>query len=726
MNPIIPSSHSSTPPFSLKKAEARQTATAVKLAKEALPNNPSLSPTQRQSRALSPSTIQRDVTSLLKNKLENPHFALNEQESLAVLMEGIRCGQNVASQAVNKDIVAIIGLAGAGKSTLVNDLCGCDLLSKRPRELGFSALSNVVEVKPQYQGGKRDEVVPIRHRSSPQVNFLPQFATNEGHFYCDFPGFLDCDSYEIGTAKSVTLQTILNAAKSLKVIILTSYSSLVADRARKFTELLEICIDLFGSKEKLLKNASSILVGVTQVPSGEIESLEDLKAYISKMPDPIERKICSQLAQRLFIYDPLNNSHLKDAGAGPGEEIKRQIDRLPSIEHSSEFKAALSPSDLLGLDELLGFFKKKVDEIIAQPELLDQDFKQLAVYHASLRPLCFLENRHVSMQLENLQESLLTKFRHLLWEYSRLYEAGEVRSFQILKTINAGLCHFDSATKERLLQLIDEELHSSSKGGQPSQPLRTASLEYVKRTQRLMDMVLAANTEIERLGGILFTNVQQFATQTYQLSQSLHSLVHKVEQELKEVGLSAARIAQVHCLIHFAQFSRQIIQDTSWQCLSLEKKGAMAIWSEFKGALELALYARRQEIDQLAQQWELIAKQDDHDWAILMKVHAGKLRQETQLYNQLLQVEELKRQTNIAAMSREIAALQQRNIEIQAMQELSREEQEIYYKHQQKIHCLELGQPDQRIRFDVQARCQLAELLTFQLNKGGNHDTYTK
>ncbi|KIC77196.1 hypothetical protein DB41_CS00030 [Neochlamydia sp. TUME1] len=701
-----------------KQANSPQIGTTKNLARNVLEKAQALSGTQRGAGVSSPAIVQRDVESLLKAKLEHPNFKLNEQESLAVLMEAIRCGKSVAGQATNKNIIAIIGLAGVGKSTLVNDLGGCDLISKRPRELGFYGPNKVVVVKPQLQGGRRDEIAPIRHNDSPQTTFLPQFATDEGEIYCDFPGFLETNSYEIGVAKAVTLQTIFNTAGTLKVIALISYPSLLADKAKGLADLLQICTHLFGSKENLLRHASSVLLGVTQLPSGEKEPLEDLKAFISDARgDPLDRKICARLAQQLFIYDPLNNPHLKYAGASSREDIIQQVRHLPSIEHPSNFKVVLSPSDLLGLDNLLDIFKKKIIEITKKQELSDDDFKQLATYQASLKPLNFLEKRHVSRMLENLQEILTIKFRHLLWEYSRLYEAGDVKSFQLLKTIDAGLRHFDPHTKEGLLQLIDEELHSSPDSSQSAQPLKTASLQHVKHTQRLMNIVLAANAEVERLGTILLTNVQQFAEQTYQLSQSLHSLVDKLEQELKAVGLSANRIAQAHCLINFAQFSRQIIQDTSWQCLSLEKKAAAGIWSDFKGTLELALYARKLEIDHLTAHWELVEKQDDHHWAIFMKLHAGKLKEETQLYNQLLQVEELKRQTNITAMSREIASLQQGNREIQVIQELSQKEQEIYQKHQQKMYCLELEKTGQSIRFDVQARCQLVELLTFQLKK---------
>ncbi|WP_213156044.1 GTPase [Neochlamydia sp. AcF65] len=720
--PSVPSGPSLSPPSSPQKASTCQTDIQTHFARNILENSQSPSAENLQrSGALASARAQRDVTTLLEAKLKYPSFKLSEQESLAVLMEGIRHGQNVASQAANKHIVAFIGLTGAGKSTLVNDLCGCDLLFKRPRELGFCGLSKVAAVKPHHQGGKLDEITPIRHSGYSQTTFLPQFVTNEQATYCDFPGFLEQDSYEIGIAKAVTLPTIFNTAQTLKVIILISYASLRADKAKGLTDLLYLCSHLFGSKENLLKHVSSILLGVTQLPSVESELVDDLKAFISNVGDPLDREVCSQLAQRLFIYEPLPTFPMKNAGASSREDIIQRIRHLPSIGHPSHFKVVLSPSDLQGLDTLLSIFKEKITHITSKPELSDHDFKQLATYLASLMPLNFLENQHISTLMENLQEILTAKFRHLLEEFSRLYEAEDMKSFQLLKDMDAGLRHFDSSTKKRLLKLFDDELRSSADIGLQAQLLKTTSLQYVKHSQQLMNIVLAANAEVERLGALLFTNAQQFADQTYQLSQSLHSLTDKLEEELKEGGLSANRMAQAHCLFGFARLSLQIIQDTSWQCLSLEKKAATEMGSELKETLKLAFHARKLEIDDLTKQYELVEKQKDHKWAIFMKLHAGKLKEETQLYNQLLQVEELKRQTNTAAMRQEIASWQQRNREIQAIQELSQKEQEIYQKHQQSMYCLELENIGKSIRFDVQARCQLAELLTFQLKKGGNH-----
>ena len=50
-------------------------------------------------------------------------------------------------------MVIVIGNTGAGKSTLVNYLLGCDMIQKTPKELGIKGLQKLVVVKSKSEGG---------------------------------------------------------------------------------------------------------------------------------------------------------------------------------------------------------------------------------------------------------------------------------------------------------------------------------------------------------------------------------------------------------------------------------------------------------------------------------------------------------------------------------------------------------------------------------------------
>ena len=58
---------------------------------------------------------------------------------------------------------------------------------------------------------------------------------------------------------------MIHRASSVRVVVLLNYSSLKADRGRGVRDLTNILTDLFGQADHLLSNASSILLGVSQL-----------------------------------------------------------------------------------------------------------------------------------------------------------------------------------------------------------------------------------------------------------------------------------------------------------------------------------------------------------------------------------------------------------------------------------------------------------------------------
>ena len=98
---------------------------------------------------------------------------------------------------------------------------------------------------------------------------MPHIAADLGNpaqAYCDCPGFLDNRGAEINIANAVNIKRALQEAKCVKVLILINYFSLLADRGRGLTEMLEICIKLFGSTANLERFKDALLLGVTQAP----------------------------------------------------------------------------------------------------------------------------------------------------------------------------------------------------------------------------------------------------------------------------------------------------------------------------------------------------------------------------------------------------------------------------------------------------------------------------
>ena len=131
-----------------------------------------------------------DYSHLIQEKLKNPHKELSSEDSIGLLVQCIKQGLIEAEKAKGKEIVIFIGNTGAGKSTAVNYLYGCEMELKKPKDLGIKGFEKVVVVKSKASGGRLDELMTIGHTKKSQT-FMPQIETDKTNVmtYVDCPGF---------------------------------------------------------------------------------------------------------------------------------------------------------------------------------------------------------------------------------------------------------------------------------------------------------------------------------------------------------------------------------------------------------------------------------------------------------------------------------------------------------------------------------------------------------
>jgi predicted GTPase len=117
---------------------------------------------------------------------------LTPDDSIKLLTQCVQYGKRETKKAEGKNMIIFIGNTGAGKSTTVNYLYGCTMITKSPAELGLKGLEDIVVVQPVSSGGKRNEVMAIGHTKR-STTFIPSIETDEDNdlTYCDCPGFLD-------------------------------------------------------------------------------------------------------------------------------------------------------------------------------------------------------------------------------------------------------------------------------------------------------------------------------------------------------------------------------------------------------------------------------------------------------------------------------------------------------------------------------------------------------
>jgi flagellar biosynthesis GTPase FlhF len=282
-----------------------------------------------------------ETREILNQKLQQPSLELKDSDSIAILSLCVEDGVKNTEKVVGKDTVVVLGNTGCGKSTFVNYLLGCDMVKKAPSELGLQGLESLVVVKSVAEGGQRDEVMPIGHAKKSKT-FVPTIVEDpacQSVAYCDCPGFLDNRGSEINIANAVNMKGVMKQARSVKVVILINYHSLLADRGRGLTDMLSICLQLFGTKDHVTSYKDSLLLGVTQAPS-HID-MPTLRGFLLEdTPD-----IMKVLTERLFLYDPLNQGGYDFSSRDScRERILRLVPILQSVSEKM-FQTVLTAKD---------------------------------------------------------------------------------------------------------------------------------------------------------------------------------------------------------------------------------------------------------------------------------------------------------------------------------------------------------------------------------------------
>lgn len=260
-----------------------------------------------------------------------------------------------------KDAVVVLGNTGAGKSTTINYLFGCRMQKFKPQEIGFYGLKKVVVVQPTSMGGTIDEIMPIGHRATQSQTFVPQIETdNENSItYIDCPGFLDNRGPEINIANSLNIKKAIKNCRTVRVVVLIGYHSLVADKAKGLRDLIDICHSLFSTEETFLRNGKSIHIGITDAP--EDFEINDLLQVSSEENSQLGN--LTSIAERFFLFDPLDDK--ESASFWKREEF---IERLKVMKPINEedcsvlFRTVLRPEEQNAIQKICESMDSKIQK----------------------------------------------------------------------------------------------------------------------------------------------------------------------------------------------------------------------------------------------------------------------------------------------------------------------------------------------------------------------------
>ena len=293
----------------------------------------------------------KEVYPLIAERLADPTKTFSRSDQISLLTACVRYGQVNAEAIAGKDAVIVLGNTGAGKSTFINYLAGCELELKR-----ISGHGRVLVVKNKALGGECDEVMRIGHGAP--TTFMPQIAEVEWETYCDCPGFSDNRGPEINIANAVNIKQALSRAASIRMVVMVNYYSLKADHGNGFRDLLRTLTDLLGSEEAIAQHQESIRLGISQCPYPDLTCKDLWEDYIAQyVPERLWF-----LEDCLFIFNPLYPV--------PGWErddclrALRRLDRISSP--ASILSVPLNDSDLYTLYDLANGLEEEISESLSQ------------------------------------------------------------------------------------------------------------------------------------------------------------------------------------------------------------------------------------------------------------------------------------------------------------------------------------------------------------------------
>ena len=453
-----------------------------------------------------------DYSSIRVEKLKNPKKELSIEDSIGLLIDCISQGQIEAKKAHEKDVIIFIGNTGAGKSTMVNFLYGCEMQEQSAKELQLKLLEPVITVK-----GK--ELMPIGHTKQSKT-FMPQIENDapNNFTYIDCPGFLDNRGPEINIANAVNIKNAIKEAKSVKVIILISYASLKADRSRGLNDMLKISSSLFGNSDNLVVNKGSILIGISNIP--QHLDLETLKDFLIE-DSPSEMEI---LAEKVFTFDPLER---KLEGGWSRTEIIENIKNLKTITtHRKIFSTVLTNEDEKKLMEIGGEISKKILSDLNKTNVGQDDFKSASYHLFYLQSLDIIEHPTVYRMIVKNRDLITKALREMATEvfYLSSFEKFE-QAEKIIEVIKSSLDFFDKTIQscvdlEKLQKTIDE--------------FKEKKVNQEKKEKTFQDKIKSAEDKADEVFKLLSEEKQKTEKQLQEQNITISRLLQENEANMKK------------------------------------------------------------------------------------------------------------------------------------------------------------------------------------------------
>ena len=404
-----------------------------------------------------------EVYPLIAERLADPEKTFSRSDQIRLLTDCVRYGRVNAEALSGKDAIVVLGNTGAGKSTFINYLAGCQLEKKRVR-----GRRHVLVVKDQSL-----EVAPIGHGES--KTFMPHIIEVAGRVYCDCPGFSDNRGAEINIANAVNMKQALSHAKSLRMVVLVDYRSLDVDRGNGFQDLIRTLTALLGSQATIVAHQQSILLGISRCP----EDMTRKELWDDYMADHVPPNL-SFLEERLFMFNPVSSL----AGWWDRSDCLKALDMLAKVpDPSSILSVSLNASDQKALHELGSSIDQELEAALSE-----EDVGTASSYFHCLEGLLVLEHEAIDQLLSSIQIRISSWLKGQESKFHRLYANHDFPGAErLLEALRKAVTFFGSSDLD--ISSLRAELDSAQKNYEVQQvQVSTLQGELEQKSRELEEL----------------------------------------------------------------------------------------------------------------------------------------------------------------------------------------------------------------------------------------------